>query len=686
MQLFSVLKSYPILRLTIPLVAGIFLSDTYLRSMHLLPVYVAAMAVLFVLLVWMVKSCAYRHRWLFGVTVSLFLLVLGSTVMQIQWGKVACRWSPERKMYQGVVLETPVEKEKTMACRVEVEDKQILLYVHKDSLARTLQSGSGILFYSEIRPPHNAGNPYEFDYASYLLRRQISGTSYVYAGYWHVLDKPRVLSLRQKALACRDRIVACYRGWGLEGEELAVLSALTVGYKEELSEELRVAYSVAGVSHVLALSGLHVGILWLLLSFVLRPLNRSVTLRVLKWGIVTLLLWSFAFVAGLMPSVVRAVIMCMLVELSTLKGRKVKTQNTLAVAAFFMLLYSPFYLFDVSFQLSFMAVLAISLCYKRMYQLWLVRNRFLRYVWGVATVSVAAQLGTAPLVMYYFSGFSLYFLLANLMVAPLIPMIVYLALLAFVCMPFAGLHHYVLLALESAVKCLNQSAWVISRLPSALIDSLYLSSWEVCLLYVLILLGLYYWKTKERRALLGFFAGINVVLAVLFYTRLPRKNSPSVVFYNVRDCAAVHFIEADNTSYLCSDRKDSTYMYMANVAETYWKREKMPVPHLLLSDFKDKSVWSHEGIVRWKGVNICMMTDGYWRNKSVENLLDIDYMYLCKGYKGKIAPLQKLFHIKKVVLDASLSDYKSKAYKEECESLGLDYIDMSEKGSFRILL
>ena len=321
------------------------------------------MAVLFVALLWMLRTCAYRYRWLFGGTVSLFLLVLGSTVTQIQWDKMNSDWSSEKKVYRGVVQETPVEKEKVMVCKVKTEDRQVLLSVYKDSLSQTLQSGDNILFYGKIRSPHNAGNPYEFDYASYLLRKQIGGTAYVYAGYWRVMDKQRVLGIKQQALACRDKIVGCYRQWGFKGEEFAVLSALTVGYKEELSDELRESYSVAGISHVLALSGLHVGILWFLLGYMLRPFCRNRAMRILRWVVVTLLLWSFAFVAGLMPSVVRAVIMCMLVELGTLGGKRGKPLNILAIAAFSMLLYSPFYLFDVSFQLSFMAVLAISLCY-----------------------------------------------------------------------------------------------------------------------------------------------------------------------------------------------------------------------------------------------------------------------------------------------------------------------------------
>ena len=169
------------------------------------------MAVLFVALLWMLRTCAYRYRWLFGGTVSLFLLVLGSTVTQIQWDKMNSDWSSEKKVYRGVVQETPVEKEKVMVCKVKTEDRQVLLSVYKDSLSQTLQSGDNILFYGKIRSPHNAGNPYEFDYASYLLRKQIGGTAYVYAGYWRVMDKQRVLGIKQQAMAEEEKKIVSER-------------------------------------------------------------------------------------------------------------------------------------------------------------------------------------------------------------------------------------------------------------------------------------------------------------------------------------------------------------------------------------------------------------------------------------------------------------------------------------------
>lgn len=680
------LKPYPILRLTIPLATGIFLSDTWLRSFDWLIEQGILLTILFLLLLGLVSRVQYTHRWLFGGALYLFLFVLGSWLTQLQWEAVSFDWEQEKIAYKGIIQETPLQKKRSVACKVRTKDRDIILYISNDTAAQHLQVGDELLFYTRIKSPQNAGNPNEFDYASYLLRQRISGTAFVYAGYWQKTNRHEALTFKQQALNCRERILNCYRQLGFGEREFAVLSALTVGYKEELSDELRESYSIAGVSHVLALSGLHVGVFWILLSFLLRPLDRRLELRILKWVIITFILWLFAFLVGLAPSVVRAVVMCMLMGLAGITRNRGIALNTWAIAAFFMLLYCPFYLFDVSFQLSFIAVLSILLFYSRIYGLWQVKQPVIRYVWGIVAVSLAAQLGTAPLIMYYFSNFSVYFLLANIMVAPLIPFIIYLAICVLVVSPLPFLSVYLAHLLEKSIQLLNESTLWVAHLPAASIHSLYFSKVEIWIIYGLLFLGFLFIVTKRRRLLISFFSLFAFFLILLWGVRLPEQNAPCLVFYHLPNHPAVHFIEADKSSYLYLNKEDSLASGMRYLAQTFWQREKLDTPHRLGLDYEDRRIWSHNGIIHWKGINICMLTDGFWRNKTAPRLLDIDYLYLCKGYKGKIASLQKLFHIKKVIFDASLSDYKIEKFKEECKTLHLSYIDISEQGSLRILL
>lgn len=285
----------------------------------------------------------------------MFLFCVGALLLQQKWQRVDYEWSSGKNMYQGVIVDVPQEKAKTYLCKLRIDkemsergmlpvNRMILVYIMKDSLSVNLRCGDHLNFYTRISTPEREVIPGEFDYAAYLFRQQISGTAVIFPGYWQWTGKKSALTWKQRAGVWREKILDSYRKWGFLGDEFAVLSALTVGYKEELSEDLRETYQVAGVSHILALSGMHIAVLWGLLCWILRPLDRSCLLRWVKCGIIVLLLWTFAFLVGLPPSVIRAVVMCMLMTAARAAGERTLSLNTLSVAAFFMLLYNPFYL------------------------------------------------------------------------------------------------------------------------------------------------------------------------------------------------------------------------------------------------------------------------------------------------------------------------------------------------------
>lgn len=637
-------------RLTIPLVAGIFLSDTFFQgTLPVAPLGIVALVCLVGMAV-LVKWQHYFSRWLFGSVAFLFLFCIGALWVQHQWESVNYEWSHQENVYQGVIIDTPKEKAKTYLCKIRVDKKFAegemipvnriaLVYVIKDSLSMNLRCGDHLNFYTRMVTPERMGIPGEFDYAAYLFRQQISGTAVVFSGHWHLTGKHSSLTLQQQANIWREKMLDGYRNWGLSGDEFAVLSALTVGYKEELSDELRETYQMAGVSHILALSGMHVAVLWGLLGWILRPLNKSRLLRWVKCSLIVLLLWGFAFLVGLPASVIRAVVMCMLMTLARAAGERVLSLNTLAIAAFVMLLYNPFYLFEVGFQLSFLAVFSILLVYPVLYQGWMVHQSVLRYIWGIMAVSLAAQLGTAPLTIYYFSHFPIHFLLANLIVAPLVLIIIYGAVLAFVLSPIAALHIWVVKGLDSLVRFLNSSMQWVEHLPLSHSGNVHFSSIQVCILYVLLFIILAWWVYHSRKLLVAVLCGINLFIGFTYYQYYMKEEASQLI-----------------------------------------------LTHSQVKIYPQTEVWQQDSLYHYKGLNICILTDNRWQNKSTSGLLNIDYMYLCKGFRGKIAPLQKIFRIRKIILDTSLSDYRSTRLKEECRSLGLDYIDISPKGSYRILL
>ena len=489
------MNTYPIFRLTIALAAGILFANTYWTGnvTWQIGILLSLLLALGVLL----RNPSYAGRWLFGAGISCFMFLVGVVLTGHTWKEVEVDWSPSKQLYKGVLVEPVVEKPKTYQCRVDTRGREVLIYLPKDSLSAALKPGDELLFRARM----------EENYASYLYYDGISGTAYVPTGAWKKTGDERRDNLKTRALLVREWVLEKYRQWGIGEEQLPVLSALTLGYKGELDKETREAYSVAGIAHVLALSGMHIGILWFLL-------------RWLKGGLVIPLLWAFAFMVGLEASVVRAVVMCMLMELGRLSGSKVFSMNTLSIAAFFMLLYNPFYLFDVGFQLSFVAVASILFFYPLLFGLLSFKNRIARWTWGVLCVSMAAQLGTAPLVMYYFSNFSVYFLLTNLAASVLVPFIIYGAILLVMTMPLSGLQGYVVVLLNGLVAGLNISAEWVSSLPHATFSFSILNPLEIIVFYVMLGAWLMYGKNRRRKWLIRGLFLTACLLMLHFYLLL----------------------------------------------------------------------------------------------------------------------------------------------------------------------
>ena len=266
---------------------------------------------------------------------------------------------------------------------------------------------------------------------------------------------------------------------GLDGSVYAVVAAMALGDKSQLTKELKDTYAVSGASHILALSGLHLGIIYTLLSLLLSRRRWQVVSQVM----IIVCIWLFAFLVGMSASVVRSAVMLTVYALLSLGHRDKMSVNTLAFAAILMLLFNPLSLFDVGFQMSFMAVLAILLFYPLFESVWsqpfLFDHRIFKWLWTMLAVSCAAQIGVAPLIAYYFGRFSNYFLLTNLVVVPAATLILYLSLLVLLIPSLAYLLIYI-------VDALNHLLTWITKLPGASIEGLHPTLLQVWMVYVII--------------------------------------------------------------------------------------------------------------------------------------------------------------------------------------------------------
>ncbi len=695
----SVIRRSPFLQLLPPLAIGIACGDRWPADIPV-SVWAGAATACIALLALLQRARCPR---LFGLMVQLFLAATGFTLMGRQLADSTCPL-PEHEVPAAVRLcDHPIEKARSLMCRVQAEGiredgqtghdrlsgKEMLLYFAKDSASFRLKRGDRLMVYARLSPPENNGNPDEFDYAHYLHRQGICATAYVPSGHWTVCGHDSTVSLKQAAMDWRDRLTSMFPALGFEGDNLAVLSALTVGDQDGLSDELVETYSATGASHVLALSGMHIGLFYALFWLLFSPLWKRWTYLKLPLLTVTIAsLWAFAFFTGLMPSVVRAVVMFSLLALSEFSADKPFTLNTLAATAFLMLLFRPAWLFDVGFQLSFLAVAGILLIHPRTDSL-CPRNcpSVLRKVWSLLSVSTAAQIGVAPLIILYFSRFSTHFLLTNLWAVPMSTLALYAAIAMLALTPFPILQHFAAQVTDRLIGIQNDVLRHIERLPYATIDGLWTDIWAVSLFYLLVVLALRHIRLRTLRSAVLFLTAL--LLAVCHHSLALWDNAPrtALAFYNVNGCPALHCLSDGPRSWLiCPDSTPDT-RYLQQALAPHWNRLRLSPPEIMSAhDTCGTSVSISHNIVTYARRRICLLNDNRWQGKSSPTPLHIDYMYVSKGYRGNLHELLALFTIGKVIIDASLSDYYRRHIIDTCAQEGISYVSLKDSGAVRFEL
>ncbi len=644
-------------RLTICLATGIFLFDTLWPKNFSWPYWVAIWLLLVIVCGGVFWFSRWRWRWLFGVMAGMAFFLWGGISVLHQRETVQYDWDGEPAIYKGIVESVPEVRGKTFRAEVRVDvqrlsngnwkriDRNILLSWMPDSLSKPLVCGDSVCFYAKVSYPFSEKELTRFDYGDYLLRKSISGTALAYAGNWRCTGKPRSLSVSQLAKVCQQQVVDIYRSWGFDQDVQAVVSALTIGEKTDLTPELKAMYSAAGVSHVLALSGLHVGILSCILLWLFYPLTYLKHGRKTLAFLVVCLLWLFAFISGLSSSVVRAVVMYSLYTLASFcSEERFSGMHSLVLAAFLMLIYNPFFLFDISFQLSFTAVFSI-LAFYPLFSRWLcIKNCVLRYVWNTLSLSISAQLGTLPFILYYFGSFPTYFLLANLVVVILAGGILMLTLVALCVASVPMVGSMVMTLLEWCTSVLNESTRWVQQLDGSQITSIYLSSSQACLLTAVIICFYLCWASGIHRKAsdwirLLMVCNLFVVVSCVEYT---------------------------------GEAPEQLYFFRS---EVYTRKKDCVSTHS-----------SETGLLCIRNVHIAVLDDGRWRTCESLSRFPLEYAYICKGFKGSLSQLDKLFVIRQVILDSSLSDAFREKLIRECQLLKISYTDLSVHGSYSVVL
>lgn len=366
---------------------------------------------------------------------------------------------------------------------------------------KPLSIGDGIVMTARMRPAYDASRDNShgnrsgshFDYRRWLCSHDIVARVYSSEGKWHraVFALDGISGLQRLTLwlgRFRQRLQAEYRDSGLSEDTYAVVAAMTLGDRNALTKDVREAYSVSGASHVLALSGMHLGIIYMLLSLLFERGPRDSYTKVF----VLAAIWGYALMVGMATSVVRSAIMCTMFAISYMLCRQNMSLNTLGLAALLLLAISPMNLWDIGFQMSFLAVFGIVFFYDRFYVVvsakFLQTHRVLGWLWTMLTVPLSAQVMVAPLVVYYFGRFSCYFFLSNYIAVPLATIVIYSSILLCATFFWPWLQGVVATVVEWEVTAMNGALSWVAALPGASIENIRINGLQLALLYVIVAL------------------------------------------------------------------------------------------------------------------------------------------------------------------------------------------------------
>lgn len=443
---------------------------------------------------------------------------------------------------------------------------QILINLQKDSIAQSLEIDHIYFTNNKLNEVVKPKNPFQFDYNNYLKQRNVYHQIYLSNDEFIEL-KNTSKSINGYADTFRNRVNEKLKNYDFKTDVLAIINALLLGQRQDISPEIYNNYVNAGVIHILAVSGLHVGIIFLILNWLFKPLHRfKYGKHLIKPLLIILILWSFAFVAGLSPSVTRAVTMFSIVTCAQFLKRSTNIYNTISISIFLMLLVKPIYLFDVGFQMSYLAVLAIVSVQPMLYKLWKTPNLVIDKFWQILTVTIAAQLGVAPLGLFYFHQFPGLFFISNLVIIPVLGIILGLGIFVIFLALLDSLPEVIAEVFSFIIDTLNAFIVWVAQFETFLLKDVSFSLYHLLVSYLVLISVIFLWKEKTTKYLNYALMSLLLYSSVMLYTKHQNSYNEFIIFNKNR---ATIIGEKRNTNLQITHSFDSLKMKSDNTLKNY---------------------------------------------------------------------------------------------------------------------
>lgn len=683
-------KTVPVLRLLLPLIAGILLQ--YHLNIALFHFCITAAIGLIILLVYRYLNTAqkFSFQWLSGIAISLIFIALGGLLSfekNIEHHSLWIGKYYQPKLPVKLTLQEPiVEKQKSFKALAKAEavlinnqwqpvKGDVLLYFKKDSTKPNLQYGSQIVLTQNLMPIINAGNPGGFNYARYCSFQNISYQAFLNDEGFITLPTTSTHWFDAALIATRTKVLSILRENIQEPNQLSVAEALLIGYRDDLDRDLVQSYSNTGVVHIIAISGLHLGMIYGLLIFLFRPFNRYKWSKIVKPLVILFVLWGFSFIAGAAPSILRSAVMFTFIVVGESIGRKTNMYNSLAASAFLLIVINPFSLWDVGFQLSYTAVLSIVVFQPYMNRWLYFENKLLKGLWSLNAVTLSAQILTLPIVLYHFHQFPTLFMFTNLFAVPFSGLILYAELLLLVTYFIPIIGAFIGKTIGWSINLMNSFILRVDSLPFAVLSSLQISILQACILYAAII-GLGWWlinkHLKDLWIGLIFLAAFIALRSIDF---IQRNQQQKLIVYNVPNHTAIDLIEGRKYQFI----GDSILTEDGFLRNFHIKPSR--VLHRISPADSLQSFSLTNNLISCNGKSILIIDEAF-AIPQLQQKIKLDAIVLTKNPKIYLNRLSTVFDCNQYVFDSSNPFWKIAYWQKDADSLHLRHHSTATQGAF----
>lgn len=703
----NVWRPYPLVRLLFPFLAGI-LSGIWMAGQFTIPVWYSigppVLAVIFYILPG--SHHAYQYRGVFGMLVFTIMFFIGFQLVLFQHAPNRSGFigkNPEG-LFLAVVKEPPVLKGDYYRAVLGIDARsdgenwiraagQIQASCRFSSRQSLLQYGDAVLIKGVLHPIESNANPHAFDYAAFLKSRGITHQALFSPYQWKVIAVPEFYKMQRFAYVFRDKLMQIFQDQNITGREFGVASALLLGYTNGIDPDLRREYSSTGAMHILSVSGMHVGIIYLFLEFLLSFMGKRRRTRMLKTVILMTFIWFYALLTGLSPSVIRASTMLSFIILGRSLDRSPDMYNILSASLILILTTNPFLIIDIGFQLSYLAVLGIVIFYKPIYELILSPIWIVDKIWSIVACSLAATISTLPLTLFTFHQFPNYFILTNIAVVPLSSVIIYSGILALAVSPVYVLSQLAGTVFDWMIWLLNLIIHTIDEMPFSTMKGIYITPIQMLLLYLLLALVFLFLSRKRQVYIWLLFATSIALQSSFLANKINRLSQLSLIVYNFSDCLAIDLLAQDRAYLYYREKRDeeglsahaSEIVRNAGYARGVKRREfyraangVVTTPQLLIAEDlqRDRS----SCFIQFRDLKIAVLRQPVVPKMKRE--IALDYLILSGNPYVTIREVCRVFRVKQIIIDGTNDGWRARRWLREAQEAGISCHAVSQNGAF----